>query len=280
MEHRYQLIALDIDGTLLNSRKEITPETEEMVNRALEAGFHVVLSTGRSFAELEEILDRFPAMHCGICESGALVYDRRQREPVAVHSIPMPIVRQAADIARQRDVLIHIFEHGRPVITRRQMDQLEDFQIPYFRPMFERYSLQVEDVLEHCLGLEAPSIEKINLYHRTADARNETRPMLSHLPLELVDSERTSLELSAAGVDKGQGLKALCAHLNVPIEATIAVGDSYNDAAVLHAAGLAVGMGNAPAPVQQLCDVIVRDCYHDGVADAIRRFLFPEDKIG
>ena len=58
MRQRYQLIALDIDGTLLNSRKEILPETGEMVNRAMEAGFHVVLSTGRSFAELEEILGK------------------------------------------------------------------------------------------------------------------------------------------------------------------------------------------------------------------------------
>ena len=276
MRQRYQLIALDIDGTLLNSRKEILRETGEMVNRAMEAGFHVVLSTGRSFAELEEILDRFPAMHCGICESGALVYDRRQSGPVEVRPIPVDVVRQVADIARRRDVLIHIFEHARPVISRRQMAQLEDFQIPYFRPMFERYSLQVEDVLDHCLALEKPSIEKINLYHRNTDAREETRTLLSHLPLELVDSEKTSLELSAAGVDKGAGLWTLCAHLGVPVEATVAVGDSYNDAAVLRAAGLAVGMGNSPEPVRRLCDVIVADCDHDGVAEAIRRFLFQE----
>lgn len=277
MEQPYQLIALDIDGTLLNSRKEITPETEEMLCRAFAAGKDVVLSTGRSFAELEEILTRFPAMDCGICESGALVYDRTRTEPIAIHPIPLEVVREAAAIARRRDVLIHVFQRGRPVISRRQMALLEDFQIPYFRPMFERYSLQVEDALESCLELEHPSIEKINLYHRTVEARSETRNMLSHLPLELVDSEKTSLELSAAQVDKGQGLRELCEYRNVPIEATIAVGDSYNDAAVLQAAGLAVGMGNAPERVRQLCDIIVADCDHDGVAEAIRRFLLPGD---
>ena len=92
----------------------------------------------------------------------------------------------------------------------------------------------------------------------------------------MVDSEKTSLELSAAGVDKGAGLRTLCAHLGVPVEAAVAVGDSYNDAAVLRAAGLAVGMGNSPEPVRRLCDVIVADCDHDGVAEAIRRFLFRE----
>ena len=59
-QSRYQLIALDIDGTLLNSEKEITPDTEAMVHRAFRAGKQVVLSTGRSFAELEEILQHFP----------------------------------------------------------------------------------------------------------------------------------------------------------------------------------------------------------------------------
>lgn len=270
---RYQLIALDIDGTLLNTRKEITPDTEAMVHRAFRAGKQVVLSTGRSFAELEEILGHFPEMRYGICESGALIFDRNRPEPIAVHPIPLAVVRQAAEIARRREVLIHIFQQGRPVISRHQMDQLEDYHIPYFRPMFQRYSLQVENALDHCLGLPKPSIEKINLYHHSTQERTVTRTLLSHLPLELVDSEQTSLELSAAQVDKGRGLRELCAHLDVPVEATIAVGDSFNDAAILQAAGLAVGMGNAAEPVRQLCDVIVADCDHDGVAEAIRRCL-------
>ena len=270
---RYQLIALDIDGTLLNNNKEITPDTEAMVHRAIQAGKQVVLSTGRSFAELEEILGHFPEMRYGICESGALIFDLKQKEPIAVHPIPLDVVRQAAEIARCRDVLIHIFQQGRPVISRHQMNQLDDYHIPYFRPMFQRYSLQVEDALAYCLALPNPSIEKINLYHHTTQERTVTQTLLSHLPLELVDSEKTSLELSAAQVDKGRGLQELCAHLDIPVEATIAVGDSFNDAAILNAAGLAVGMGNAAEPVRKLCDVIVADCDHDGVAEAIQRYL-------
>lgn len=275
-QSRYQLIALDIDGTLLNSEKEITPDTEAMVHRAFRAGKQVVLSTGRSFAELEEILQHFPEMRYGICESGALVFDRELEQPIAVHPIPLDIVCQAAEIARQRDVLIHIFQKGRPVISCHQMEQLDAYQIPYFRSMFQRYSLQVTDALDYCLALPAPSIEKINLYHHSTQERTVTQSLLSHLPLELVDSEKTSLELSATQVDKGRGLRELCAHLNIPVETTIAVGDSFNDAAILRAAGLAVGMGNAAEPVRRLCDVIVRDCDHDGVAEAIRTHLLTE----
>ena len=275
-QSRYQLIALDIDGTLLNSEKELTPDTEAMVHRAFRAGKQVVLSTGRSFAELEEILQHFPEMRYGICESGALVFDRELEQPIAVHPIPLDIVCQAAEIARQRDVLIHIFQKGRPVISRHQMEQLDAYQIPYFRSMFQRYSLQVTDALDYCLALPAPSIEKINLYHHSPQERTVTQSLLSHLPLELVDSEKWWLVVSGAQVDKGRGLRELCAHLNIPVETTIAVGDSFNDAAILRAAGLAVGMGNAAEPVRRLCDVIVRDCDHDGVAEAIRTHLLTE----
>ena len=71
-EQSYQLIALDIDGTLLNTNKEITPDTEAAVHRAFAAGKEVVLSTGRSFAELAEILDTF---------SGDALWHLRERRP-------------------------------------------------------------------------------------------------------------------------------------------------------------------------------------------------------
>lgn len=273
---KYQLIALDIDGTLLNTKKEITPATEAAVHRAFAAGKEVVLSTGRSFAELAEILDTFPEMRYGICESGALVFDRSADTPIAVHPIPLDLARQAVDYAQTRDILIHIFLNGRPVISQHRMTQLAQFQIPYFQSMFERYSLQVPDTAAYCLNQLRPSIEKINLYHHTVEERSETEQALSHLPLSLVDSEKTSLELSAAGVDKGKGLHELCDHLGIPIETTIAVGDSFNDAAILRTAGLAVGMGNTAQPVRELCDVIVSDCDHDGVAEAIERYLLAE----
>lgn len=276
MKHVYQLIALDIDGTLLNSKKEIMPDTEAAIHRAFASGKEVVLSTGRSFAELEEILDTFPEMRYGICESGALIFDRRSDTPIAAHPIDLDLARKAVAIARPRDVLIHIFQAGRPVISRHRMTQLADYQIPYFQSMFERYSLQVEDAPDYCFGLPAPSIEKINLYHHSVEERSETERLLSHLPLSMVDSEKTSLELSAAGIDKGRGLAELCTHLRIPISETIAVGDSFNDAAILKAAGLAVGMGNTAQPVRALCDVIVRDCDHDGVAEAITEYLLAE----
>ena len=68
----YRLIAVDMDGTVLNSKKEITPRTVEAIRKALDAGYEVVLSTGRSLSEVEQYLKLFPQMRYAILCSGAV----------------------------------------------------------------------------------------------------------------------------------------------------------------------------------------------------------------
>lgn len=93
------------------------------------------------------------------------------------------------------------------------------------------------------------------------------------LSVSAVYSEIASLELTAAGVNKGTGLVKLCEHLGISVDETIAVGDADNDIAILKTAGLAVAMGNAEEYVKALADVVVADCDHDGCAEAIEKYL-------
>ena len=72
----YRLIALDIDGTLLNSELKVTPRTREAIRRAAEAGKYVALSTGRSLSEIRDVVRDIPEIRYMVCESGGRVYDR------------------------------------------------------------------------------------------------------------------------------------------------------------------------------------------------------------
>ena len=83
-------------------------------------------------------------------------------------------------------------------------------------------------------------------------------------------------EINAIGADKGSGLQALCRCLNIPISATIAIGDSENDRPLLRDAGLPLAMGNAIADVKAAARYVMPDCDHDGVAEAIERFLLAQ----
>ncbi len=80
----------------------------------------------------------------------------------------------------------------------------------------------------------------------------------------------------ATGVDKGSGLQALCRCLNIPVSAAIAIGDSENDCPMLRDAGLPLAMGNAIDDVKAASEYIMPDCDHDGVAEAIERFLLAQ----
>ena len=105
------------------------------------------------------------------------------------------------------------------------------------------------------------------------EERIRTRAQLESPDLELVYSEISSLECSAAGVSKGSGLERLCALLGIPMADCIAVGDADNDIPMLRAAGLGVAMGNAPDYVKTAADRIVSDLDHGGCAEAVMMLL-------
>jgi hydroxymethylpyrimidine pyrophosphatase-like HAD family hydrolase len=97
--------------------------------------------------------------------------------------------------------------------------------------------------------------------------------MLSGLPVVFAYMEETSLELTPRDVDKGRGLLELCRILGIDPARTIGVGDGENDEPLLRAAGLAVAMGNATPDVAGMADAVVAGNAHDGVAEAIEKFL-------
>ena len=139
-------------------------------------------------------------------------------------------------------------------------------------PMYEKVCTKVEDTIKFHYE-DKQGIEKMNLFHTTPQDRENTRKKLQGLPIEMLDAEETSLEISPLGVTKGFGLKKLCEYLNMGIEQSIAVGDADNDLDILKTAGLAIAMGNANENAQKIADVKVADNDHDGVAEAIYKYL-------
>lgn len=268
-----QLMAVDMDGTLLNSQKQIDPRDAAAVNRALEQGKQVVFSTGRCIAELEGFFPLFPRMRYVLGESGALIYDLTERRALHRQSFAPELAEQIWRRVGHRDLMPQLLMDDKTVMRRWDVDHLEHFCMSHYRRHFVETGGMVEDVWAVGLARDWHDIDKICLFHRSPEERTLSREALSDLPLTLADAEKTSLELSPLGVDKGVGLGILCRHLGLSPEETVAVGDSYNDLSVLRAAGLAVAMGNAVVAVRKVCGAVVADNDHCGVAEAVERFL-------
>ncbi len=268
----YQLIALDLDGTLLNSRKEIPGEALEAIRKACAAGKTVVFDTGRAVPELAEQIALLPEVRYAVFASGAGLYDTRNKKAFSLRAIPEIQAERILDLVRAKDVMPQLVLPDRDVIQASHMDRLEHYHMGVYRPMYEKAMTLVPDIYAFAENCREPYL-KINLYHAEVAERIRTREQLEDTGLELVYSEISSLECSAAGVSKGTGLERLCGLLNIPLRSCMAVGDADNDLPMLYAAGLGVAMGNAPDYVKTAADRIVSDQDHGGCVEAIRMLL-------
>lgn len=267
---KYKLIALDMDGTLLNSHKMISEPTVAAIEKAIDASKHVVLSTGRAIAELDDYKTELKCIKYGICESGALIYDFKHNCIVHQEIITSVLIEAILAAASKDNIMIHLLTNGNSVISKNDLENMQKYHMAIYQPMFRRVSTTVNDISEYARNNK---IEKINLYHVSPEARARSYEILKNLPLSLVLAETTSLEITPLNVNKATGLMVLCDYLDLDITETIAVGDANNDLEVLKTAGLAIAMKNAADNIKEICDVIVSDNDHHGCKEAIEDYL-------
>lgn len=271
MQKSYRLMAVDMDGTLLNSKKEIPKETIADLKAAADAGKYIVFSTGRGLAELKDYLDVLPFVKYGICISGALVYDFEKKRAIHAQTIPPDIVDIIMQRGRLEDPMVHFLTDDKAYMQRSHIDHITEFHMEVYLDLYERVTEKCEDI--YALYPTLDHYEKINFYHRTVEARNRTKKRLSELPVSMTFAEETSLEIVAEGVSKAYGLQKLCASLAIDPEDAIAVGDAWNDSEILQAVGLPIAMGNATPEIKEMCSVTVADNDHNGVGEAVKKYL-------
>lgn len=269
----YQLIAFDMDGTLLNSKKQIAPSSLAAIEQARAAGKTVILSTGRCLAELSEYMDQIPGLRYLVCASGALVYDLARQTALFSEPLPPKQVRKILALAQAEKPMIHMLAL-RSIVDQNDFEHMEDFHMEMFRSFFEQVADKYPGLAQSYCADPFP-INKLNLYHTDAAscARTEASLRAAGIDATMVYEQGTSIEISPKGISKASGLERLCTHLGIPVSQTIAVGDSENDFEILKKAGFSIAMGNAKPNIKAIADAVVSDCDHDGCAEAIRQYL-------
>ncbi|WP_172199480.1 Cof-type HAD-IIB family hydrolase [Saccharibacillus qingshengii] len=240
----YKLLALDMDGTLLNDDHQVSEETAKWIRRAIKEGFHVCLSTGRA------------AMH-------AL--------PYAVElGLETPMVTVNGSEVWKAPHQLH-YRALMDVESVRNMHALaEEFGVWFWAYTTERlYNRdQWTDTLE--------DKEWLKFGYNTSD-REVLHRILMRLQdmggLQITNSSMENLEINPEGISKASGIAQVCELLDITMEQVIAVGDSMNDIAVIEAVGLGVAMGNAQDAVKQMADIVVASNNEDGIVQVIREYL-------
>lgn len=267
-----RLIALDLDGTLFNSKKVITPRTLAALQAALDRGVIVAPATGRPAAGLPQALLELRGLRYALTSNGARVWDLAEQRAVAEFLMEKPQAEAALRILESYDCVTDLFVDGQRMSIASQLVKMERIVDPVMLAYMRSTRTEVADIYGHLA--ESPKLpEKVSVVFADAGQRAEAWRRLEGLGLELSSSLAMNLEVNAPGVTKGKGLAALAAHLGLAPEQVMACGDSGNDLAMLRAAGLGVAMGNAEEAIKAAAGYVTASNDEDGVALAVERFV-------
>jgi len=269
-----KLIALDVDGTLLNSQNELLPSTIAALQEAADCGIHIVLSTGRMLSECRELLAQLPMIRYAVTCTGAQTIDLQNGHTIGRKSLTAEDLRLLCAHLWDLDVLLQVFDDHDGLMHNdaKCLTEAERFCAPGLARAIRRYHAPEQDLRAYVEAYEGPT-NKLHMYFATAADKQTAVARTKGLPYYFADTCATDLEIMPLGVDKGLGLRQLTEHLGLERSAVMAIGDGGNDAGMLTYAGLAVVMGNANDQVKALAHRITDDNDHDGVANAIRQVL-------
>lgn len=271
MKNSYQIVAVDLDGTLLKSDKTIHPDSICDIELATAEGLEVVYNTGRAIAEIEPFFSAVPEMRYAICYSGAIVYDCLSGKIIYHNEIRQKYVRKIVEVANKYHAMVHFLDTNASIVSKTDITHMADFNMGIYQPMYEKVATTVDSMVEEAEHHD--SIPKINIYFRNFKDRDDARSELKDLPLTFANAENANLELNALGVSKALGLAQLARYLNVPLDQTVGIGDADNDREVLKTAGYSIVMKNGAEDLKESCDYVTDDNDHNGVGKAPRHIL-------
>ncbi len=269
-----KLIALDVDGTLVNSRQQVTPATVEALQAAADRGIHVVLATGRMLSECQELLGKLPMIRFAVTCTGTQSFDLHTGRSIAQRALTADQLKDLCGRLWDLDVMLQIFD-DRDGLMHNDAALLagaERFCGSELATAIRRYHKPEDDLRRYVEAYEGPT-NKIHMFFGSAADKQTALERFRGLDYEFMDSMYTDLEIMPPRVDKGVGLQDLAEHLQFTPAEVMAIGDGGNDAGMLRYAGLAVAMGNAGDAVKALAHRITDDNDHDGVAKAVWQVL-------
>lgn len=271
-----RLFAFDLDGTILqDDHIHISEETIAAFKKASERGVHLVPASGRLPKIMPQQLLDLPFIQYGICANGALVYDFKKHSILHLDIIPYKAAAAIIHVLEEHPPLpLHIFAGEDSYMDNQGMAILEKSKATQRVTVFLRdKQIVVESLYQSVLKKEI-EISKITLPPMEDELRNSLIEQLGKIPgLSLTSSMPGNLEINSDKVSKATGLHMLCRLLDIPIEETIAIGDSSNDREILKEAGIGVAMGNGTEEIKSLADFITKTNMQNGVAHAIEHFI-------
>ncbi len=271
---KYKLLAVDMDGTLVNSSHIITENTKDTLRRAAEKGVTVIISTGRLYCTPAEYIKELGISAPVICCNGAYIYDSSKDNIMFRNQIKAEDCETIIHICRSNNIYYYFYSDEEIIGERNFAEACYHSELTGALPTEESSRIVLVDDCISMVRNNGKNVYKFVLWAGDeAAASAVVRRAAGLCPVSFYKSSRDLIEIVRDGVCKGKSLEMLAGLMNIKKEEVIAIGDGENDVSMLRFAGMGVAMGNACDSAKAAADYITKGCDEDGAAYAINKFI-------
>ena len=274
-----KLVALDLDGTLFDNSSRISKRNLTAIRSITDKGIHVVISTGRPFEGIPFDQIKGTGINYAITANGSGIYEISTGKCLYENAMDEELVTPILNFLLTRDIHMDAFIGGKGYTPIQCVETAQKLTVP---SSIKNYIITTRTRLDNILQFiheNQLKVQKMTLnFYPAADGtlidRETVRKFLVSNPsITTVCGGYNNLEITPADANKGVGLRKLAEILGVNPDATMAIGDTENDLAIIEAAGIGVAMGNATDAVKARADYVTTTNTKDGVAAAIEHFI-------
>ena len=288
----YKLVAVDLDGTLLNSYGEVTEYTKEVIKKVQQKGLKFIIASGRPMDSIKSISKDIGADKYFIAGNGAIIYDTQKQEVIYEKYIPKQKVLEIAKICEENNIFYNIYTEKNVITQYLKYNVLYYFKENLKKEPDKKTNIMVvNNMYEFIKNSEEMKCIKITICDESKIIFNSIIKKLKNVKdIEVLDVLHMSrklikqgtedvaieyffTEITSSEVDKINAIKNLIKILGIDIKEVIAIGDNINDKKMIEEAGLGICMGQASEKIKEIANIVAEDNNNDGVAKTLENII-------
>ena len=279
-----RIVALDLDGTLLDSQKRLSDANRVALGKAAAKGVLIVPTTGRFFGMMPPSVRDLPFVRYAITINGAQVYDRETDTALVRDEIPLDMALGIMETLDRHDVIYDCYRQNWGWMTAALQEKAADYATnEHYLKMVREFRKPVPELKAHLRATAGDGdVQKIMLFAPNSQVSGLASEVLDPIRREMeakfpeikvTASTWNNIELNIKTAHKGNALRRFAEHLGLTLDNCMAFGDGMNDFTMVEAAGLGIAMSNAEPEVKRVAKWIAPSNDEDGVAAGLEKWV-------
>ena len=286
----YKLVAIDLDGTMLNSYGVVTENTKNTIKKTIEKGIDVIIASGRPIDSIKTIANEIESKKFFIAGNGSLIYDIQKDEIIYEKYLKKEKVLEIIKMCEENSISYNVYTEKTILATSLKHNVLYYYKENLKKPEDKQTHINiVENMYDYIDKMSEERFLKITICDENRSVFNSIMKKLneiggievlevSHMSRKIIQQGTEEIpieyyytEISAENVDKWYAIEYLISKLNIKKEEVITIGDNINDKKMIQEAGLGVAMGQSTPAIKEIADEITTSNEEDGVATFLEK---------